>query len=289
LANDLLRGRQTLAALTNQSGGTVNAGDVVIVSLANASSFTTTTTANYASAFVGVAVETIAASATGRVCLFGYVPQINLNASASLGQYLATSTTAKQAAPTSTQGAGVFGQVLGTGTSPAAVLFGYPQQAGSGGSGSTVHTICVQDQKTSGTNGGASTAAAWTDRTLNTIVLDDGSLASLASNHLTVPSGTYLVTASAPFNYAGHSQIRLYDVTHSAVLALGTDMFDNQAGTAVFSVLSVIQAAFTLSASSALALQYYVAGNWSGSTQSLGAATGGGTEVYAQLQLLKIA
>lgn len=133
MANDLLRGRQTVAPLTNKSGGGVVAGDVVILDSANASSFTTTTTAALATRFVGVALEMIANNASGRVCLFGYVPQINLSSSASLGHFVATHTVAKQAAPTGTQGAGVFGQVLGTGTTPAAILFGYPQQAGGAG------------------------------------------------------------------------------------------------------------------------------------------------------------
>ena len=161
MANDLLRGRQTLAALTNQSGGSVAAGDVVILDSANASSFTTTTTASLATRFVGVAVETIASAATGRVCLFGYVPIINLSSSATIGQYVATHTVAKQAAPTSTQGAGVFGQVLGTGTTPAAILFGYPQQAAA--SGGAVTQISSQTLGSAGTFSFSSFGTAATD------------------------------------------------------------------------------------------------------------------------------
>ncbi len=128
MANDLLRGRQTAAALTNKSGGGVIAGDVVILSSGTADSFTTTSSAAQTADWVGVALETIADNATGRVCLFGKVPLINLASSASLGDYLRTHTVAKQAQRFGTTGAGDFGQVLGTGTTPAAIIWGRPDQ-----------------------------------------------------------------------------------------------------------------------------------------------------------------
>lgn len=125
--NDLLRGRSTVARLTNKSGGAVAVGDVVILSSANAGAFTTTTSAAQTDDWVGVVIETIADNASGRVCLFGYVSQINLSASASLGDYVLTHSVAKQGVPSSSNSNGVFGQVLGTGTSPAAIIWGKPR------------------------------------------------------------------------------------------------------------------------------------------------------------------
>lgn len=132
MANDLLRGRQTVAPLTNKSGGGVVAGDVVVLDSTTASSFTTTTTAAQTADWIGVALETIANNAVGRVLLFGYAPIINLASSASLGDYLRTHTVAKQAQRFASTGAGDFGQVLGTGTTPAAMLWARPDQ-GTGG------------------------------------------------------------------------------------------------------------------------------------------------------------
>jgi hypothetical protein len=147
MANDLLRGRQTVAPLTNKSGGGVVAGDVVVLDSANASSFTTTTTSGLATRFVGVALETIASNASGRVLLFGYAPIVNLNTSAALGDLLKIHTVAKQATPVGSSAAGVFGQVLETGTTPKALIWGRPDQGGGGGGGGapTTATYVTED------------------------------------------------------------------------------------------------------------------------------------------------
>lgn len=133
MANDSIRGRQNVLRLTNKSGGGLVEGDVVIVSSGTAAAVTTTTTAGLNTDVIGVALETIANDAVGRICITGYVPKINLSASASLGDTFATHTVAKQAAPNATRGTGAFGEVLGTGTTPAALLWGLPDPSGAGG------------------------------------------------------------------------------------------------------------------------------------------------------------
>lgn len=81
--------------LTNKSGGSVVAGDVVIQSTGTASSFTTTTTAN-ATNVIGVVMESIANDASGRVARHGVVT-VNVTGSVAIGDYLTTSTTVKLA------------------------------------------------------------------------------------------------------------------------------------------------------------------------------------------------
>lgn len=136
---DIIRGRQVVQTLTNQSGGAVIAGDVVIVSAANDESFTTTTSAAYNSTRVGVAQESIAAAATGRILLEGYAPLVNVSASATRGHYLLTHTVAKQATSQAGYAAGAFGQILKAGTTPSAMIFPVAQvgSAGVTRSGST--------------------------------------------------------------------------------------------------------------------------------------------------------
>lgn len=133
MANDSIRGRQVVLRLTNKTGGGLVEGDVVIISSANAASVITTTTAGLITDVIGVALETIAIDAIGRICITGYVPKINLSGAASLGDTFATHTVAKQAAPAASRGAGSFGEVLGTGSTPAAVLWGLPDPSGPGG------------------------------------------------------------------------------------------------------------------------------------------------------------
>lgn len=119
--------RTEQAALTNKSGGSVAQGDVVIVDIANASSFTTTTTGAYVSGRIGVVLEPngIANNALGMIAFSGFVPVINLSGTGNIGDLVKTHTVAKQgvrhAAP---QAAGDFAQVLGTSATPVALLFG---------------------------------------------------------------------------------------------------------------------------------------------------------------------
>lgn len=145
---DMIRGRQVVQTLTNQSGGAIIAGDVVIVSAANDESFTTTTSAAYNSTRVGIAQESIAAAATGRILLEGYAPLVNVSASATRGHYLLTHTVAKQATSQAGYAVGAFGQILKAGTTPSAMIFPVAQVGSSGiggSSGSTDNAIIRAD------------------------------------------------------------------------------------------------------------------------------------------------
>lgn len=133
MANDSIRGRQVVLRLTNKSGGGLVEGDVVIISSGTAAAVTTTTSAGLTTDIIGVALETIANDAIGRICISGYVPKINLSAAASLGDTFATHSVAKQAAPSGSRGAGHFGEVLGTGATPAALLWGFPDVSAAAG------------------------------------------------------------------------------------------------------------------------------------------------------------
>lgn len=123
--------RSQVAYLTNKSGGPLAQGAVGIVDPGEAAAFTTTTSAGYIDGMICVVLEPngIADDAAGLVALSGYVPKINLSASADLGDLLATHTVAGQAAPhASPMASGDFAMVLGTGTSPAAILNSLPMQ-----------------------------------------------------------------------------------------------------------------------------------------------------------------
>ena len=128
---DLLRGRQVSVPLTNKSGGGVIAGDVVIVDSTTDVSFTTTTDEGQTADMVGVAAETIANDAIGRIIMDGYTPIILLDGAASYGDTFGTDSVAKQASPHAAFAVGDFGQVISEGATPAAILWGgYPMQAG---------------------------------------------------------------------------------------------------------------------------------------------------------------
>lgn len=140
--------RSQVGILTNKSGGAVAQGDVVIIDSSTAASFTTTTTGAFVNGLIGVVMEPdgIANDAAGMVAFGGYVPKVNLSGSASLGDLFKTHTVAKQAvrhaAPLV---AGDFGIVLGTGTTPAAWLFGKVDQGGgTGGAPSSAKYVTTE-------------------------------------------------------------------------------------------------------------------------------------------------
>lgn len=127
--SNIALGRTEQAILTNKSGGALAQGDVVIVDATTAASVTTTTTGAYANGRIGVVLEPagIANNAAGMIAFSGYVPKITLASSANLGDLVKTHTVAKQGSPHAAPSAGGdFAQVLGTGTTPAALLFGSP-------------------------------------------------------------------------------------------------------------------------------------------------------------------
>jgi hypothetical protein len=116
-------GRQVILPLTNKSGGSVAAGDVVVINSANDEAFTTTTTASDTH-IVGVAMASIANNAVGPVLLDGYAPLVNVNASVTRLHYGATYTVAKQATDAgASRASGTCMVFLTGGTTPSAYLY----------------------------------------------------------------------------------------------------------------------------------------------------------------------
>lgn len=116
-------GRQVVVPLTNKSGGGVIAGDVVIVGTANNDAFTTTSSAAFTGS-VGIAQETIADNATGRILLSGYAALVNTTASVTRQNFGTTSTTVKKAVDAgSSRTTGTFCQFLTGGTTPDAIVW----------------------------------------------------------------------------------------------------------------------------------------------------------------------
>lgn len=142
--------------------------------------------------------------------------------------------------------------------------------------------IKVSEIENSGTSGSGLILNTWTNVVLNTKDYDTGSLATLSSNQVSLPSGTYLVRASVPSTGGQPFQVRVYNVTGSAVLVLG------QNGPAISNNVSLVSGAsglFTISITSNIAIQYY-----SGTgTGTIGAANSFGTEVYSIAEFTKVA
>lgn len=95
--------------LTAQSA--LNAGDVVVIDTGNANSVDSTTSAA-STEVVGVAVESVAGPPVSCVIATSGIVDVNVTGTTAVGDYLYTSTTAGQADPSATLGAGAFARAL---------------------------------------------------------------------------------------------------------------------------------------------------------------------------------
>lgn len=121
--------------------------------------------------------------------------------------------------------------------------------------GAALQLLHVRDQKTTGTQGGSSSSSAWNARDLNTVAANDITGASLASNSVTLPAGTYKAHITVPSFRSGAVQARLRNVTTGTTVLVGSSAHsDASAGS---NVLSVIVGRFTLAATSTLQVQQY--------------------------------
>ena len=256
MANDTIRGRQTALRLTNKSGAAVAEGDVVIIDSTTATSFTTTASEAQTADSVGVALETIADNATGRVVVNGYAPNVALDGAASLGDSVCTDGVKKQGTPHAALASGDFGQVLETGTTPDCWLWGgMPLQVVSAGSAFYSGYICVRDKKAQNTEGGTFTAGAWQVRDINDEQADTGSNCSIASNQITLDAGTYNCYITCPAMMCDNHQTRLWNDSDSSVEIVGTNVLTNDSDTS--QSLSIIAGAFTIAAQKTFEVQHY--------------------------------
>ncbi len=181
----------------------------------------------------------------------------------------------RQASPDAGTALVTFGFASGTPTFASANLTGT----------TTNQFIVVQDQKASGTAGGTSTAGAWTTHTLNTEVVDTGGNCSLSSNQITLTAGTYRARISACGVASDQLVVRLRNVTDGTTLVVGDNSYNSSASPyATTSSRGVNR--FTVAASKALELQYYI--TTARATTGLGfAASSGEVEIYATVELEK--
>ena len=139
----------------------------------------------------------------------------------------------------------------------------------------------VQDQKTAGTAGGTSVAGTQT-RTLNTILVNDITGASLASNQFTLPAGEYWIECEAPAYTVGNHTIRLFNVTTSSVV-----YGSSESAATIVTNRSFIRYRLSLSTSNTFYIQHYTAG--AVTTNGLGVPIGGSnTEVYTDVRVYKL-
>lgn len=142
----------------------------------------------------------------------------------------------------------------------------------------------LREDKPSGTGGGSVSTAAWNLRPLNTVVSDPDDIVSLASNQFTLEAGTYKVSAFAQALYSSHHRLRVRDTTNSVDLVVGTSHYAE--GTADAARLFGV---FTLADTAVCELQHYFLENIGANAMGSPASNAGIVEVYAEVEITKLA
>lgn len=171
------------------------------------------------------------------------------------------------------------------GDTAGAVVTNYTRAAGQAvGAYPLLH---VRDQKAGGANGGTSVAGVQ-DRALNTVATNTIPGASLATNQITLPAGTYDFDISAPA-YAGDAhRVQLYNVTDSVVTQYGTNE-SSAASSQVVSTRSIALGRMTIAAPKVFKVRHYIAGALANEGLGRAASDSAPNAIFTEARFWKVA
>ena len=114
--------------------------------------------------------------------------------------------------------------------------------------------VKISDVKTSGTNGGTFNSGSWQTRDINTEDTDTENIASVSSNQITLPAGTYYCRISCSAYDVGRHKSRLQNITASTTEIIGTSDFTLYSSHTQTS--SIITGMFTITLESIFEIQH---------------------------------
>lgn len=144
--------------------------------------------------------------------------------------------------------------------------------------------IHVRDQKAASTDGGTSSVGI-NVRALNTVVHNGITGASLASNKVTLPAGTYAVQARVPAYGANRHHAWLRTDT-GTILAIGGGQYASSASGV--SNDSVVQGKFTLAAQANLEVAHYFSSGLAANGLGTAGSSGSIAEVYTDMIIARL-
>jgi len=152
--------------------------------------------------------------------------------------------------------------------------------SGAGGGIFESQLLHVQDQKADGTGGGTGTAGAFNIRDLNTVLTNEITGASLSSNQITLPSGTYYAEGTSASFDSNFVKTTLYNVTDSTYELIGMNVVSDQME------IAPVSGRFTISAQKVFEVRHFKRFN-----TNLGASRTEDTviEVYTDIKIWKVA
>jgi hypothetical protein len=137
----------------------------------------------------------------------------------------------------------------------------------------------VRDQKADTTAPQTLTSGSWDQRELTTVLTNEITSASLSSDDISLPAGSYWTSCSAPAKDCGAHKLRLQNTTDATTLLVGPNEDDT-----TNSSTALLFGRFTLSGTKTIQLQHRVAtSNPGGAASSFGVV-----EVYSDVQIWKV-
>lgn len=167
-----------------------------------------------------------------------------------------------------------------------AVILFFQRTGDKGDAGALTQVLWVRDERSANVGGGSNTGGLASDtRTLNTVKKNTISGASLASNVITLPAGTYRISASAPaYNVGAHRMRIQYSVSGGGSSIEGSSSSATGSNT---TNSMIINSEVTFAATAALTVLHMTQTT---ATSGLGVATNGNgsAEVYTEVFIEKV-
>lgn len=234
-----------------------------------------TSSAAHSALFAGVSIPSATTTVAGTVTLAtaaDVTSTTNVPPSAVVQQWLAAVDSSDQAA-----------SIAALQTALTAVQTSLGEKASASAFNTSQQMMHVYDRK--GGDGGTFTSGAWRTRDLNTIGVNTITGASLASNRVILPAGTYFITGYAPARNVGNHKARLYNVTTAAAVAYGQNQiatewsYTSNTSTVKVFVTFTVTTTIELQHQCAITFESYGFGQWTGF---------GEDEIYAMLTVRRI-
>jgi len=146
--------------------------------------------------------------------------------------------------------------------------------------------IIFVDSKAASTNGGTATSGAWRTRDITNLIINRIAGASLSTNQITLPAGTYRWVSEHPAYTVNQHQAKLYNITDTSDVGFGASSYTSN--TESITTNSKIVREFTIASSKVFEVQHRV--STTRATDGWGIAASFATEnIYSQGEIIKIA
>lgn len=144
--------------------------------------------------------------------------------------------------------------------------------------------VLVEHIEPANVGAGTFTAGDWRTRVLNTKSVDVNNVATLSSNQITLPQGTWRFKISAPGNRVADHVARLWNVTDATLVKMGTSEDTPSSGDYIGS-RSVIAGQVVLVGASALEVQHRCAVT---TANGLGTPQAWADNIYTQAEFWRV-